>query len=69
MAIDKQLDGEKQALTEPIDAIQFSALDEYYLESTRILRERLTSNKNGGKRIPAEEVFDKLSKKFGINFK
>lgn len=37
-------------------------------ETVAILRKRMEYVRNGGKLIPADEAFEKISKKFGIKF-
>jgi len=39
-----------------------------YWETVRVLKERIAYVEKGGELIPAEEVFDKLSKKLCIKF-
>ena len=42
--------------------------DEEMMASVEILRKRMASVRNGGKLIPAEEVFAKIAEKFNIDF-
>ncbi|MEQ1606655.1 MAG: type II toxin-antitoxin system Phd/YefM family antitoxin [Pyrinomonadaceae bacterium] len=42
--------------------------DAEYRDSVAVLKERMEYVKNGGELIPAEEVFSRISEKYGISF-
>ncbi len=62
------VNGKPSVILQDVEAYQEMADGASYRESVRVLKERLEYVRNGGELIPAEEVFDRLSKKTGIEF-
>ena len=62
------VNGKAAVVIQDSESYQRMAGDVEYWETVKILKERLEYVKNGGELIPAEEVFDRLSKRFGIKF-
>jgi prevent-host-death family protein len=62
------VNGKPAAVVQDVDTFQRMAGDSEYWETVKVLKERIQYIRNGGKLIPAEEVFEKLSKKLGIQF-
>ena len=62
------VNGKAAVVIQDSESYQRMAGDVEYWETVKILKERLEYVKNGGELIPAEEVFDRLSKRFGIRF-
>lgn len=62
------VNGQAVAVVQDAESYQNAINERELAESVDILKQRLTNLRNGGKRIPAEEVFAKISKKYGIKF-
>ena len=62
------VNGKPAAVLQDVISYQQMAKVGERLETVRVLRRRMEKVRNGGKLIPAEEVFAKLSKKLGITF-
>ncbi len=62
------VNGKPAAVLQDPESFQRMSGDVEYRQTVKILKERLEYVRNGGELIPAEEVFDRLSKKLGISF-
>lgn len=62
------VNGKPAVVIQDPDSYQKMAGDVEYWETVKILKERLKYVENGGELISAEDVFDRLSKRFGIKF-
>ncbi len=60
------LNGKPAAVIQDVESYEKMAAAADYELTVRALREALDYVDNGGKLIPAEEVFDRLSKKIGV---
>lgn len=62
------VNGKPAAVVQDVETFQRMAGEDQYRETVEVLKERLQYVCDGGELIPAEEVFDRLSKKLGISF-
>lgn len=62
------VNGKPAAVVQDVDSYQRMSGDSEYWETVKVLKERIQYVRDGGKLIPAEEVFEKLSQKLGIQF-
>ncbi len=62
------VNGRAAVVVQDSESYQKMADDVKYWENVRVLKERIAYVDKGGEMIPAEEAFDKLSKKLGIEF-
>lgn len=62
------VNGKVAAVVQDPDSYRQMADDAEYLDNVKELKKRMDYVKNGGELIPADEVFDRISKKFGIAF-
>ena len=62
------VNGKPAAVLQDVDAFQKLSEMAQDREVTRMLEERLAYVRGGGKLSPAEEVFDRISRKTGIKF-
>jgi len=62
------VNGKPAAILQDVNSYQQMNQDNEYWETVRALKRSLESVRNGEELIPAEEVFDRISKKYGISF-
>lgn len=62
------VNGKAAVVVQDAESYQRSLDEREYNETVAVLRERLKDMDDPSKWIPAEEVFDRLRKKFGIEF-
>lgn len=62
------VNGKPAAVIQDVDSFQRQSGEREYWETVRALRRSLESVQNGEKLIPAEEVFERISKKYGVSF-
>lgn len=62
------VNGKPAALLQNLDSYQEMIDEREYRNNVTILKERLKYVKDGGTLIPAEEVFSRITKKYGISF-
>ncbi len=62
------VNGQAVAVVQDAESYQNSLNDRELAESVDVLKERISKLRKGGERIPAEEVFSKISKKYGVKF-
>ena len=60
------VNGQAVAVVQDAESYQNALNERELAESVNVLKKRITKLRNGGKRIPAEEVFAKISKKYGV---
>lgn len=62
------VNGQAVAVVQDAESYQNALNERELAESVDVLKQRIAKLRNGGERIPAEEVFAKISKKYGIKF-
>lgn len=60
------VNGQAVAVVQDAETYQNALNEQELAESVAILKQRIEHLRSGGKRIPAEEVFTKISKKYGV---
>lgn len=62
------VNGKAAVVVQDAESYQRMAERREFIETAAILRERMRDMRDPSKWIPAEEAFDRISKKYGISF-
>ncbi len=62
------VNGKPAAVVQDVDSFQRLTGDREYWETVRALKRSLESVRNGEQLVPAEDVFNRITKKYGVSF-